>query len=116
MTDSKNDNIIQFPSQEELRERMKGVQVIEWVFTNDKENPYPQQILHAFYDGVFKNRVGVMHAKVRGSEDIHTLLVGVEVHDDGNVACYPLAKILAADEHDQYVAPDGNGGWLDGSE
>lgn len=113
MTDT--DNVIQFPSKEDLAKRLEGIEMTEWIFTNDKENPYPQAILHAFYDGVVKNRVGIMHAKLANSDEVHTLLVGIEVNEEGDVGCYPLARLLSADEQNLYIAPDGNGGWQDGS-
>lgn len=107
------DNVIAFPTKEDIEKRFEGVKMYEWVFTNEKDNPYPHRLLHAFYDGVFKNRVGVMTAKVKGTDQIHTLLVGVEVDEEGNVSCYPLAKILSADEHGQYLAPTGDGEFIE---
>lgn len=114
MTDT-DSNVIQFPSKEELAKRLEGIEMTEWIFTNDKENPYPQAILHAFYDGIVKNKVGIMHAKLADKDEVHTLLVGIEVTEGGDVGCYPLARILTQEEQAQYIAPDGEGGWQDGS-
>lgn len=106
------DNVIQFPTREELTKRLEGIHFKEYIFTNDKTNPYLQQILHAFYDGVLGNKLGVMTAKVAGTEDVVTLLVGLVAGEDGNTNCFPLAKILDAVESASYLAPDGNGGWV----
>lgn len=107
------DNVIDL--QAELEKRMKDTQLIEFIFTNDKTNPAPRQLLHVFYDGVLKNRVGIMHAKHKATGHIHTVLVGVQV-DGKDVACFPMARVLTKDEQDEYLAPDGNGGYLDGSD
>lgn len=105
-------NVIQFPTREELAKRLEGLQFNEYIFTNDKTNPYLQQILHAFYDGVLNNRLGVMHAKVAGTDTIATLLVGLVPSSDGTTGCYPLARILNDADTNEYLPPDGNGGWV----
>lgn len=87
------------------------VELVEYVFTNDKSNPFPQQILHMVYDGVFKNLIGIMEAKHESTGMVHTLLVGLEKGEDGQVNTYPLARILSLEEQTEYLAPDGKGGF-----
>jgi hypothetical protein len=83
----------------------------EWCFTNDKTNPAIRQMFHAFYQGAFKNKLGLMHAKDKDGK-VHTLIVGVEIQPDG-VFTYPLARCLEEDEINNFSAPDGEGGWCD---
>ncbi len=87
------------------------VEMIEYIFTNDETNPMPKQLLHLLYDSVFKNLVGIMHAKHKTTGEIHTVLVGLEGTDDGQVNTYPLARILTLEEQGEYLAPDGKGGY-----
>lgn len=89
----------------------EGIEMTEWVFVNDKTNPAPRQIFHMFYDGAFKNKLGIMHAKLKDSDQVHTVIVGVEVNEQG-AFCFPLAKILTAEEQANYLAPDGHGNWV----
>jgi hypothetical protein len=102
-------NIIEFPQPAVENE----VELVEYVFTNDHTNPYPQQILHLLYDSVFKNLVGIMQAKHRTTGDVHTLLVGLEKAEEGSINTYPLARILSLEEQNEYLAPDGKGGFPD---
>lgn len=111
MTDEAT-NVIQFPSKEELAKRLEGVKFHEFIFTNDQTNPFLQQILHAFYDGVLNNKLGVMQAKDAESGDLVTLLVGLVRTEEGGINCFPLAKILDGNAAEKYLAPDGNGGWV----
>lgn len=106
------DNVIQFPNPTDLAERLKGIEFAEFIFTNDKENPFPQQILHTFYDAVLKNRVGVMHVKDATTGEVETVLVGVDLKEDGTADCFPLAKVLKHGEADNYLVPDGLGGYV----
>jgi hypothetical protein len=93
-------------------EHPAGIQMAEWCFSNDKTNPHIRQLFHMFYNSVFANKLGLMHARVKGTEDVETILVGVEVRPDGGMLTYPLAKLLTPDEQNQYEAPDGNGGYI----
>lgn len=104
-------NIIEFPQPQASDE----VELVEYIFTNDQTNPYPQQILHLVYESVFKNLVGIMQAKHKSSGDIHTLLVGLEKADGGSINTYPLARILSLEEQNEYLAPDGKGGFSNDS-
>lgn len=101
------------PNAVEEQQELTPVEVVEYIFTNDPTNPNPQQILHLFYEGVFKNLVGIMHAKHKPSGEIHTVLVGLDKGGDGYINTYPLARILSREEQDEYLAPDGKGGYPD---
>jgi hypothetical protein len=92
-------------------EHPDGIEMQEWVFVNDKTNPAPRQIFHMFHDGAFKNKLGIMHAKLKDSDVVHTVIVGIEVNEEG-VFCFPIAKILSSEEQGAYMAPDGAGGWV----
>lgn len=90
----------------------EGIEMIEWIYSNDKiENGPLHNLFHLFYDGVFKNRVGVMHCYNKATDMIDTVLVGIDKQADG-VATWPLARILTEDEQGNYYAPDGKGGYL----
>lgn len=93
----------------------EGIVMEEWTFTNDKTNPAIRQMFHLLHQSAFKNKLGVMHAKLKDKDEVHTLIVGVEVVE-GEVLTFPIAKVLTEAEQNNYVAPDGNGGWLGGNE
>lgn len=93
-----------------------GKPIRELCFTNDKTNPFIRQQFHIWMQASYANAVGLMHAKRKDTGEIHTLLVGVEVQEDGSIATYPLAKILEPEEQNKYLAPDGEGGYIGGAE
>lgn len=93
-----------------------GLEMNEWVFTNDKTNPHIRQQFHALMDAAFANVLGVMHAKDKDTGDIHTLLVMVESRGEEGVVTYPMAQLLKMEDMDRYLAPDGSGGYLDPAE
>lgn len=88
-------------------------EVIEWLFTNDKTNPAAINIFRIFHQVTYANSLGVMHAKKKDSDEIVTLLVGVDIQDDGSIQTWPLAKVLTPEEQNSFVSPDGEGGWLE---
>lgn len=99
----------------EEAEHPGGIEMTEWAFSNDKTNKHILQMFHMFYNAVFANKLGVMHARVKGTEDeIHTILVGIEVREDGSVVTYPLAKVFDAAEQSKYEAPTGDGNYTSG--
>lgn len=91
----------------------EGIELDEWVFTNDKSNPGIRQLFRMFHQSVFDNRVGLMHARVKGSDSVVTLLVLVEVLPDNQIVTWPLAKVLTEDEQSNFMAPDGKGGFVE---
>lgn len=89
----------------------EGIELTEWVFTNDPKNPMPRQMFHILTEAAFKNRIGIMHALHEPSGQVHTVICGIEIGPDGPVA-WPMAKILVEDEQAAYRAPDGKGGFV----
>lgn len=92
-------------------EHPAGIEMTEWIFTNDKTNEAIRQLFHGFYNGAFANKIGLMHAYNSETENVETIIVGVENGEDG-VKLFPLAKVLDGEEIAVYKAPDGNGGYL----
>lgn len=86
--------------------------MIEWAFTNDKTNPAVRQIFHTLYQSVFSNTLGVMHALNTETDLIETLIVGLSRDEDGNIATWPIARVIPEAEQGKYKAPDGNGNWV----
>lgn len=82
-------------------------------FTNKEESPWLDSVLAMFYDGVFRNRVGIMDAYNLESGEEETLLVGIELDEDGKADCFPLCKLLRAEDVKNYLSPDGKGGFYD---
>ena len=97
-------------------EHPEGIEMEEWTFTNDKTNPAIRQMFHLLHQSTFKNKLGIMHAKLKEKDEVHTLIVGVEVTDDGQVFTFPIAKVLTEAEQNNYLAPDGKGGFLGGED
>lgn len=95
-----------------VAEHPDGMEMQEYIYTNDPANPMIGRLFHFIYDAAFKNKLGVMHALNPETKKVHTLLVGVEQDGEGNIMCLPLAKILTAEEQDMYCAPDGVGGYV----
>lgn len=92
-------------------EHPTGLEMSEWVFTNDKTNPAIRNLFHIFYTSVFMNKLGLMTALHEPSQTIHTLIVGVDVQD-GKTITWPLARVLTEDEQSNYKAPDGEGSYI----
>lgn len=103
-------DVIEFP------QAAPEVELNEYIFTNDHTNPFAQQVLHLVYESVFKNLVGIMQAKHKPTDEIHTLLVGLEQDGNGGINTYPLARILMQHEQNEYLAPDGKGGYPEGDD
>ena len=94
----------------ELATNLDGIVMDEYTFTNDKTNKAIRHLFHMFYQSVFKNKLGVMHARNKVDGKVHTILVGVELTPDGTLT-WPIAKVLTEAEQGQYEAPDGNGNY-----
>lgn len=122
MTENDNkdfvDDVLKLAQEGKVREsdHPEGIVMEEWTFTNDKANPAIRQLFHILHQSTFKNKLGIMHAKLKDKDEVHTLIVGVEVAEDGQVLTFPIAKILTEAEQNCYLAPDGKGGWLGGDE
>lgn len=87
-------------------EHPSGIEMTEWIFTDDPKNPAPYMLFHAFYDGVFANKIGIMQATHTETGEKAMLIVGVEVTEEGT-ALYPLARILESEEVLKYEGPSG---------
>lgn len=108
------DEALELASQEVVEaQHPDGKEMVEWVFTNDKTNPHIRQLFHLFMNSAFVNKVGLMHAKVKDENEIHTIIVGVEQTPDG-LATWPIAKVLTEEEQARYQAPDGEGNFIVG--
>jgi hypothetical protein len=90
-----------------------GIEMREWAFSNDPTNPMPRHLFHLFMKGAFANKIGIMNAKLKGTDEIHSIVVGVQINEDGTVATWPLAKIFDQEEQDLYAAPDGEGNYIE---
>lgn len=93
-------------------EHPDGIELQEYVFTNDKSNPSPRHLFHLLHESAFKNKLGVMHALHKDSHKISTVIVGVDKDAEGNTICWPIARLLTEDEQGQYMTPDGQGGYV----
>lgn len=82
-------------------------------YTNKPDSPYLDSLLMMFYQGCADNRVGIMEAHNLETSEIEMILVGVELGPDGKTDCYPLARMLRAEEVGNFLAPDGVGGFYD---
>lgn len=88
-----------------------GMDMTEWTFSNDKDNPAIRQLFHLLYESVFSNKLGVMHALNQVNNTVETIIVGLEKGPEG-VACWPIAKLLTEAEQAFYKSPDGNGNYI----
>lgn len=82
-------------------------------FTNSGESPHLDSLLAMFYQGAYDNTIGIMDAYNLNTEEVETILVGVQVDENGKPVCFPLAKLLKAEEVPQYLSPDGKGSYFD---
>lgn len=93
----------------------QGQEAVLFTFTNDKSNENMgvlQGLLKMVYHTVLTNRLGVMQAKNSETGEQEVVLVGVEQNGD-SLNCYPLFSPIKAEDVAKYVAPDGQGGWLE---
>lgn len=88
-------------------------QPILYKFTNQAQSPALDDILAMFYIGVGGNTLGIMQAFNLVEEREELILVGVQLDEEGKADCYPLAKVLSAEDARNYLAPNGKGGFYD---
>ena len=86
---------------------------ILYKFTNAAESHYLDSLLAMFYQGAFDNTIGIMDSFNLDTDEVETILVGVQADENGKPVCFPLAKLLKAEEVPQYLSPDGKGGYFD---
>ena len=88
-------------------------QPVLYKFTNQAQSPELDDLLAMFYIGVGGNTLGIMQAFNLVEEREELVLVGVQLDDEGKADCYPLAKVLSAEDARNYLAPNGKGGFYD---
>lgn len=106
-----NDNVVPLFPEIELAEHPAGIEMTEWAFSNDKTNQHIQHLFHMLYNATFRNKIGVMHALHAETNEVHTLIVGVEATDEG-IITWPLARVLTEEEQGKYKAPTGQGDFI----
>lgn len=82
-------------------------------FTNAESSPHLDNILAMFYQGVYNNTIGIMEAYNLDTEAEELILVGVELDENSKPICFPLCKVLRAEDVTRYLSPDGKGGHFD---
>lgn len=94
-------------------EKQEAPSPVLYKFTNHEQSSHLDDLLAMFYQGTYGNSLGIMTAfnLETGVEDI--VLVGVVLDEDGKADCYPVAKVLSAEDVANYLAPDGVGGYYD---
>lgn len=93
--------------------RKKKEEVVEHVLnvlSNDPQK-WKFDLLEMFLQGAIYNQIGYMDALNKNTGVTERLLVGIEPNANGTFSTYPLARLLEADEINNYIAPDGKGGW-----
>lgn len=88
-------------------------EVVLYKFTNQQESGYMDNILAMFYHGAAENALGIMTAWNVEKQCEELILVGVQLDEEGKPDCFPLAKVLAAEEASLYLAPNGKNGYYD---
>lgn len=82
-------------------------------FTNAAESPYLDSLLAMVYQGAFDNSLGIMECWDLSTDDVAVVIVGVQLDENGKAECYPLFKLLKAEDVPNFLSPDGNGGYYD---
>lgn len=88
-------------------------EVVMYTFTNKANTAPLESILAMFYTGTDTNTVGIMEAFNLATEEEELVLVGVQADENGKPMCFPLAKVLRAEDVSNYLSPDGKGGYFD---
>lgn len=88
-------------------------ELVLYKFSNKVDSPYLDTLFGMFHHAAFNNSIGIMDAWNLETEQEETILVGVELDEDGKPDCYPLAKVLRAEDVSKYLAPNGKGGYFD---
>lgn len=107
----------QLETNTEVREDQNSAEakrdVILYKFTNREESPHLDNILAMFYTGCNENTVGIMESWDLELEEEALILVGVQADENGKPVCFPLAKVLKAEDVRNYLSPNGKGGYFD---
>lgn len=79
---------------------------------SNEPTPYKEALLRMFYEGVLRNTLAYCDARLKGSDEIIPMLVGLEYsHLSGKVESFPVAIIVPAGDGVKYELPDGKGGY-----
>ena len=115
MTDINNEGalVAEQLEMQDLGNQQAEFSPVLYKFTNQEESQYLDSLLAMFYQGVYDNQLGIMQAFNINTESEELILVGVAADDNGKPVCFPLAKVLAAEDVKNYLSPDGKGGWFD---
>ena len=98
---------------EELDATGEALDIVLYKFTNKAESPQLDNLLAMFYTGAQTNTLGIMEAFNLQTEEEELVLVGVAADENGKPVCFPIAKVLKAEDVPNYLAPDGKGGFFD---
>lgn len=98
--------------QEDQTETEAERQVVLYKFTNREESGYLDNILAMFYAGTGENTIGIMESWDLAGEEEALILVGVQADENGKPVCFPLAKVLKAEDVPNFLAPDGHGNYF----
>lgn len=112
MTDINHDGAL-VAEQIEMQETAAEFSPVLYKFTNQEESSYLDSLLVMFYQGVYDNQLGIMQAFNIQTEGEELILVGVAADENGKPVCFPIAKVLAAEDVQNYLSPNGKGGWFD---
>lgn len=82
-------------------------------FTNEAESPYLDSLLAMVYQGAFDNSLGIMECWDLEAADKAVVIVGVALDEEGKAECFPLFKLLKAEDVPNFLSPDGKGGYYD---
>lgn len=88
-------------------------EMVLYKFSNKESTPYLDSLFAMFHHGAFTNSLGIMEAWNLDTEQEEILLVGVELDENGKPDCYPVAKVLRAEDISKYLSPNGKGGYFD---
>ncbi len=92
------------------KKKAKEIEHVLHVLSNDPQT-WKYDLLQMLLEGALNNQLGYMDALNKTTGETHRLLVGLQVSDIGLIDAYPLARLLDAEEVENYIAPDGRGGW-----
>ena len=90
-----------------------SVDAVMYKFTNKVDSPYLDSLLAMFYEGAYQNTLGIMEAFDLTENAEVPILVGVAVDENGKPECFPIAKLLRAEDVPNFLSPDGVGGFYD---
>lgn len=91
-------------------------EVTLYTFSNKEERPHLEALLRMFYEGAFRNHIGISEAFDREAKEEVLLLVGVTKDEKGEIINFPIARCLKAEEVVNFLGPDGKGGWVGNSD